>query len=102
MEDIKGDSINNIKTFPVVFGINYSRYLLVFLILLFIAISLLPIISNYFINIYFALLFFIHIPLFYIIILLLDDLTSEGYRRVSNLIKMIYGFGLFIILFSLK
>ena len=102
MEDIEGDKINNISTFPVVFGFQFSKYLLIFSILLFIAISLSPIISQYFTTMYFILLLFVHIPLFYIIILLFDDLTSKGCRRVSNLIKMIYAYGLLVILFSLK
>lgn len=102
MEDIEGDKINNITTFPVVFGFQFSKYLLIFSILLFIVVSLSPIISQYFTTMYFILLLFVHIPLFYIIILLFDDLTSKGCRRVSNLIKMIYAYGLLIILFSLK
>jgi len=102
MEDIEGDKINNISTFPIVFGFQFSKYLLIFSILLFIAVSLSPIISQYFTTMYFILLLFVHIPLFYIIILLFDDLTSKGCRRVSNLIKMIYAYGLLIILFSLK
>ena len=42
IDDLDGDTAANIKTFPVVFGINYSIYLLSILTMLLVIVSLYP------------------------------------------------------------
>ena len=64
IDDIKGDQKVGINTFPVRFGIYYSKYLLLFLIILLIIVSIYP----YWINIYnfnylIFLVLFVQIPL---------------------------------------
>jgi geranylgeranylglycerol-phosphate geranylgeranyltransferase len=42
MEDVKGDSTNHAKTFPVLFGISSSSYLLLIILALVVSLSLFP------------------------------------------------------------
>jgi len=88
-EDIKGDSTNNIKTFPIVFGINITkRFIQIFNFLLLITIILTPLFFEYTYKFY-IMNSFTTIP----IILwnsykLNGDLDKKEYRKVSKMYKI--------------
>ena len=64
IDDIKGDKSAGLKTFPVLFGIKYAKYVLTILTTVLIIVSIYP----YYLNIYpnqylFLLVLLVHIPL---------------------------------------
>jgi geranylgeranylglycerol-phosphate geranylgeranyltransferase len=88
VEDIEGDRIKNLQTFPIVYGEERSLKIFTFLIVLTIISTLLP----YFLGIYnvfylLIILFVVDLPLVYAIRVILDKPVKDQLRKISNLIK---------------
>jgi len=88
VEDIEGDRIKNLQTFPIVYGEEKSLKIFTFLIVLTIISTLLP----YFLGIYnvfylLIILFIVDLPLVYAIRVILDKPEKDQLRKISNLIK---------------
>jgi len=98
IEDYEGDSVNKIKTVPIVKGISFTRKIISALILLLIISSPLPFFYfNYNFEFLLLILFLIDLPLVNIFIRLNSD--SPDYRKLSLQLKtlMILGLGILII-----
>jgi len=88
VEDVEGDRIKNLQTFPIVYGEEKSLKIFTFLIVLTIISTLLP----YFLGIYnvfylLIILFIVDLPLVYAIRVILDKPEKDQLRKISNLIK---------------
>ena len=88
VEDIEGDRIKKLQTFPIVYGEEKSLKIFTFLIVLTIISTLLP----YFLGIYnvfyfLIILFIVDLPLVYAIRVILDKPEKDQLRKISNLIK---------------
>ena len=99
--DYEGDKNSNINTFPVIYGIKLSIKIIVILLILLIF----GILSPYFFGIFsirylLITLFGISIPLFFIIILLINSPTSKTCEISSKLIKLLFLVGLIAIYFK--
>ncbi|RJP61999.1 MAG: hypothetical protein C4543_02660 [Ignavibacteriales bacterium] len=98
-EDIKGDSIIGVKTFPQKFGLDFSVALIISLIILLIVIDMLPFFYRIYSAEYFVLITILVNPLFvYVIKLLYNNKELATLRRASNLIKINMMLGLLAIL----
>lgn len=98
-EDIKGDSIIGVKTFPQKFGLDFSIALIISLIILLIVIDMLPFFYRIYSAEYFVLITILVNPLFvYVIKILYNNKELATLRRASNLIKINMMLGLLAIL----
>ncbi|WKZ69124.1 MAG: geranylgeranylglycerol-phosphate geranylgeranyltransferase [Melioribacteraceae bacterium] len=98
-EDIKGDSIIGVKTFPQQFGLDFSVALIISLIILLIVIDMLPFFYRIYSAEYFVLITILVNPLFvFVIKLLYNNKELATLRRASNLIKINMMLGLLAIL----
>ncbi len=98
IEDYEGDSVNKIKTMPIVKGIPFTKKIVSTLILLLIIFSPLPyFFFNYNFEFLLLILLLIDLPLVNIFIRLKSD--SLDYRRLSSQLKilMILGLGILIV-----
>ena len=101
VEDVEGDCLNGIKTFPVVFGVEKSLYLVYLLIIIFCILWWVPYFNNLYGNIYATtLLFTVEIPLILSIFFLRKNPTSSGCAMISWATKWITLGGMVTILCS--
>jgi geranylgeranylglycerol-phosphate geranylgeranyltransferase len=101
IEDIEGDKLDGARTFPVVFGINKSLYLVYLLIIIFCILWWLPYIYGLYRNPYAVCLFFVvEIPLILSIFFLWNNPTSSGCAIISRATKWITLGGMVTILCS--
>ena len=101
IEDIEGDHINGANTFPVVFGIKNSIYLVNLLIIIFCLMSWVPFFTGFYDNTYAVPLFLIvQIPLIISIFFLRKNPTSSGCKIVSRVTKWITFSGMVTIVCS--
>jgi len=88
VEDIEGDRIKNLKTFPIVYGEKRAIQLFVFLISLTIIVTIIPFLLGVF-NVYYLLivLFLVDLVFVYIIKRVLNQPSRTELRKLSELIK---------------
>ncbi len=100
VEDINGDLMNGVFTFPTKYGINAAHNLLVFLILVLIMATVYPIFTKIFsIDYLIMVLFSVDI----ILVLILKEIIVKkkiNYSRISFLLKLTMIFGLIAIYFG--
>ena len=101
IQDINGDNANNIKTLPILIGVNATILFVRILSALFIMISMHPAYSFQY-SIYYTplILFSIHIPLLYIMWGLRVNITTKKLDYFSNVLKIMIINGIIIILLS--
>jgi len=99
VEDLKGDQLDNAKTFPILYGLNPARWLISVTFLLLIFLTFLPYIYNIFGQIY-LLTVFIGVDLFllFAIYSIWRDPSKENLHRFSERLKIDMFVGLLAIL----
>ena len=98
ISDYEGDRNNNISTVPVYFGIKFSRYFTIFLIIIFSIAMLMPYFMNYYqLNYLIPLIFLVEIPLYILVFLLLNKPRKTTYTRLTYLTKYIVIAGLIVL-----
>jgi len=101
VEDLEGDKLHGARTFPVVFGVGKSFYLVYLLIIIFCVLWWIPYFNNIYGNIYaIGLLFTVEIPLILSIFFLWKNPTSSGSAMISRATKWITLGGIVTILCS--
>ncbi len=99
IEDIEGDKKYNINTFPIKFGIKQSKLLITFFIGVLIITTFIPFILRiYKIEYFIMVLFFVDIPLVYIISKIFSEHFLDLLRKISFSLKMVMIFGLISII----
>ncbi len=89
MEDVKGDSANNIKTFPILKGYKSANNLILILGIILIAATFFPFITRLYKIEYFIIIMLSVNPLIvYSIKKLFDDHSPESLNTVSRLLKL--------------
>jgi geranylgeranylglycerol-phosphate geranylgeranyltransferase len=98
VEDIEGDRIKNLKTFPIVYGEKRAIQFFVFLISLTIIVTIIPFLLGVF-NVYYLLivLFLVDLVFVHIIKRVLNQPSRTELRKLSELIKYEMIFGLIAI-----
>ena len=104
MEDIEGDMLIKAKTFPVVFGIELTKFLsgfiaIIILISLFYWMKMDINADKIYMKIY--ILIFVILPLFYSVFLLKNAATKSDFGKLSKVIKIIMATGISILAFYL-
>lgn len=98
IEDIEGDKLNSVITFPIRFGMSTTKYLIAILILVLIGFTFYPFINQSYKIEYFVLVMLIVNPL---LIFVLKKLfvggDKENYHQISSLLKLNMIFGLIAI-----
>ncbi len=98
IEDIEGDKLNSVITFPIRFGMSATKYLIAFLIYVLIGFTFYPFINQSYKIEYFVLVMLIVNPL---LIFVLKKLfvggDKENYHQISSLLKLNMIFGLIAI-----
>ena len=98
ISDYEGDLNNNVSTVPVYFGIQFSRYFTIFLIIIFSMAILIPyFINHYQLNYLISLIFLVEIPLYILVFLLLNKPIKTTYTRLTYLTKYIVIAGLIVL-----
>ena len=101
VEDISGDKIDGARTFPVVFGVEKTLFLVYLLIITLCVLCWIPYLNNIYGTIYaFCLLFTVEIPLILSIFFLRKNPTSSGCAMISRATKWITLGGMVTILCS--
>ena len=101
VEDVEGDKLYSARTFPVMFGVDKSFYLVYLLIITFCVLWWTPYFNNVYGNIYaICLLFTVEIPLILSIFFLWKNPTSSGSAIISRATKWITLGGMVTILCS--
>ena len=101
MQDYIGDLKHNVKTAPVILGINKTSYCLSAYIIVCIVLFILPYLYGFYGKLYLiSLIFCIEIPLIYSVFLLLKVQKKSSFRRLSFLHKILSVSGLIVILLS--
>lgn len=101
IEDIDGDKLEGVRTFPVVFGMEKSLHLVYLFIIIFCALWWIPYFNNLYGIIYaMTLLFVVEIPLILSIFFLWKNPTSSGCALISRATKWITLGGMVTILCS--
>ena len=101
VEDVEGDNLNGAMTFPVVFGVSKSLYLVYLLIITFCILWWIPYFNNLYGKIYaITLLLTVEIPLILSIFFLRKNPTSSGCAIISRATKWITLGGMVTILCS--
>jgi geranylgeranylglycerol-phosphate geranylgeranyltransferase len=101
IEDIEGDKLDGARTFPVVFGVDKTLYLVYLLIITLCVLCWIPYFDNIYGNIYaIGLLFTVEIPLILSIFFLWKNPTSSGCAMISRATKWITLGGMVTILCS--
>ena len=99
VQDTKGDIKNGIVTFPNRFGISSTRNLLVIFVLILIAATFFPFLTNiYKIEYFLVVLFTVDLPLVFIIKFLLKNQLEAKVSQISLMLKIIMLFGLIAII----
>lgn len=98
MEDLKGDTTFGCKTLPIVYGIRKTKLILYGLVLLFLIIVTVvniiyePLPFSYYV-------FFLYVPLVFVVYRLMRADTTKDFRRLSNLCKIIMLLGILSLAF---
>jgi 4-hydroxybenzoate polyprenyltransferase len=87
IQDIEGDSKLNFKTFPIRFGINISKQLILSITITLILFTIYPFITNYYKIEYFILVMIIVNPILIYSLKLLYDKSDKSISTVSRLLK---------------
>ena len=96
-EDIKGDSYANLKTVPVLIGLNLSVYFISVTIIGFIVFCSTTFFNNNLFYYEMSMIFLVFMPLFYLIFFLIKKPSREALKQASLLLKKITIVGLLII-----
>ena len=96
-EDIKGDSYANLKTVPVLIGLNLSVYFISVTIIGFIVFCSTTFFNNSLFYYEMSMIFLVFMPLFYLIFFLIKKPSREALKQASLLLKKITIVGLLII-----
>ena len=100
IQDYPGDYIAQINTFPVVVGRQNAIYYVIVYIIIFSVLLLFPYYSSSFsINYLYSIIILIEIPLFIIVLLLLNNPSNSTFKYISYLTKCMSIIGLIIILY---
>ena len=98
MQDFEGDEKNGIKTFPVKFGFQKSKFIILFISLALILYTLYPFITQIYRIEYFIVVMIIVNPiLVYCLKILFQDHSLKNLNKISNLLKISMVFGLIAI-----
>lgn len=98
MEDVDGDKKVGIKTFPIAFGYQKSKYLILILSFILILFTLYPFITKiYKIEYFVIVMVFVNSLIIYCLKILFQDQSVKNLRKVSNLLKISMVIGLFAI-----
>lgn len=94
-EDIEGDELNNVITFPIKFGIEKTRNIITILTLLLISLTFYPFINQSYSIEYFVIVMIIVNPiLVFILKRLFEDTSKQSLNLISSLLKINMIFGL--------
>ncbi len=89
MEDVEGDSIAGLNTFPVRFGSKNSKTLIFIVTLITIIFSFFPFVASYYKIEFFLIVMVLVNPIFvYCLKILFEDDSLKNLNRVSNLLKL--------------
>jgi geranylgeranylglycerol-phosphate geranylgeranyltransferase len=98
MEDVEGDEKTGIKTFPIRFGFNNSKLLILLLTLILILYTLYPFLIQLYKIEYFIIVMIVVNPLLiYCLKKLFDETSTQSLNKISNLLKLDMVFGLIAI-----
>jgi geranylgeranylglycerol-phosphate geranylgeranyltransferase len=101
MEDVEGDTKAGVITFPVKFGFQKSKYIILFISLTLILYTLYPFITQLYKIEYFIIVMVIVNPiLVYCLKILFEDHSVKNLKRLSNFLKLSMVFGLIAIYFG--
>ena len=101
MEDVEGDTKAGVITFPVKFGFQKSKYVILFISLTLILCTLYPFITQLYKIEYFIVVMVIVNPiLVYCLKILFEDHSKKNLKKISNLLKLSMVFGLIAIYFG--
>jgi geranylgeranylglycerol-phosphate geranylgeranyltransferase len=100
IQDIDGDTKLNFKTFPIKYGVQKSKFLILFIIVTLILYTLYPFVTQLYKIEYFIVVMLIVNPILILCIKLLYDKKQSRLSRVSNLLKIDMLFGLVAIFFG--
>ena len=101
IQDIEGDLKLNFKTFPIVFGIEKSRRMILFFTILLIGFTFYPFITQlYKIEYFLIVMIFVNPLLVWALKILLDKKNENKYKTVSNILKLNMVLGLIAIWFG--
>ena len=98
IQDIEGDRTSGIKTFPIKFGINKTKYLITFLVITLVVATFLPFVLNIYKIEFFVLVMIVVNPiLIYFLKLLYKNDFAVNLNKLSNILKLDMVFGLLAI-----
>ena len=98
IQDIGGDKNAGIKTFPIKFGINKTKYLITFLVITLVVATFLPFVLNIYKIEFFVLVMLVVNPiLIYFLKLLYKNDFAVNLNKLSNILKLDMVFGLLAI-----
>jgi geranylgeranylglycerol-phosphate geranylgeranyltransferase len=98
MEDVEGDKKARVITFPIKFGFQKSKYVILFISLTLILYTLYPFITQlYKIEYFIVVMVIVHPILVYCLKILFEDESVKNLKRISNLLKLSMVFGLIAI-----
>jgi geranylgeranylglycerol-phosphate geranylgeranyltransferase len=101
MEDVEGDTKAGVITFPVKFGFQISKYVILLISLILILFTLYPFITQlYKIEYFVVVMVFANSILVYCLKILFEDHSVKNMRKMSNLLKLSMVFGLIAIYFG--
>jgi geranylgeranylglycerol-phosphate geranylgeranyltransferase len=101
MEDVEGDTKAGVITFPVKFGFQKSKYLILLFSLILISYTLYPFITQLYKIEYFIIVMVIVNPiLVYCLKILFEGHSIKNLKKISNLLKLSMVFGLIAIYFG--
>jgi geranylgeranylglycerol-phosphate geranylgeranyltransferase len=98
LQDVEGDEKVGVKTFPVQFGFQKSRFLILFFTFSLILFTLYPFIFNlYQIDFFIIVMVLVNPILVYCLKILFEDHSLKNLNKISNLLKLSMVFGLIAI-----
>jgi len=102
IEDIKGDTKESVITFPAIYGAKLSVKIIVYLTLMLILLTLIPIAYNIYGKVYFYSIIPVNSLLLYFIIKISNDYSQSNLMKMSSLLKLNMVLGLISIYFGIK
>ncbi|MCX6149192.1 MAG: geranylgeranylglycerol-phosphate geranylgeranyltransferase [Ignavibacteriales bacterium] len=98
MEDIEGDKINNVQTFPIKYGFNTSKNLVIVFAIFLILFTLVPfILKLYRIEYFIMVMITVNTILVYFIKMLINSTSKKNLGRLSSILKLDMALGLIAI-----
>ena len=98
MEDIKGDKLAGLNTFPIKFGSTASQYFVLFVSTILFLFSFVPFLFHiYEIEFFVVIMIIVNPILFYIVKSLFEDSSKQNLGRISSLLKFNMVIGLIAI-----